>query len=209
MRRKRVVCCVPVSWPYIATECFMSCLDMKEYSFNKDYQLVFIYGRSCYIDHNREGLVDTALTLKPDYILWLDVDAIYPKDLPAIFIKHIDDGKLLISGFYVRKDNGLPSVYTFEKDMFDQRERAHLRALERNTGVIPIDATGLQGVMMHPSVFNDIERPYFYIDHKNKEGEDIRFYRMCREVGIQTWCDTSVYVPHLDLREIPIKQAKK
>ena len=198
MKLKRIVCCMPLTWPYVASEFFMSCLDMKEYSINK-YQLVFIIGRLPYIDKNRDDLVEIAFSLNPDYILWLDADAVYSKELPEKLMKHIDTGKLVVSGIYARKDNGLPSIYEFRDD------GVHICVTERNQGIIQIDATGLQGVMMHPSVFEILEEPYFLMRNEGKEydeGEDIAFYRKRKFNNIALWCDTDLYVPHLDLREI-------
>jgi hypothetical protein len=64
------------------------------------------------------------------------------------------------------------------------------------------------GVMVDPKVFEMIPAPYFKIDRdmtKYKDhGEDISFYKKCKEAGIDINVDADLQFGHLFMQEIRI-----
>ena len=94
---KHIICCIPLSWEYIPRLFFLSWYNMQLYAQGK-YHLSIHTNTMCYSDHARDILVKEALKHKPDYILFIDADQVYPANTPEVLMKHADSGKLVVGG---------------------------------------------------------------------------------------------------------------
>jgi hypothetical protein len=173
---------------------------MQYYARDK-YDLGMITMGSCYMDLSRDELVELALKEKPDYILFLDADQIYPAETPEVLMKHIDDDKLVVGGLTSDKHKGYPLVYNFGK-VGNTMTRNEM--IMPQTGIYKVDAMGFGGIMIHPKVFDIIEYPRFQACWNWKQysyiGEDTKFYSNCKKHEIDVWCDTDLPFGHLTLR---------
>jgi len=165
----------------------------------------FVTMSSCYMDKMRDDLVVMAMRYMPDYILWLDADQTYPIETIETLMDHVDSGKLIVGGITPDKDDGTPLVYDIVDDDPDGIIRR--RKMRLNSGIHKVDAMGMGGVMVHPSVYSELLKPPFFDMKWNSErgvrpGEDVEFYSMCKDAGISVYCDTDLPYDHIVVRQI-------
>ena len=194
---------MPLSWDFIPKDFFYSWCKMTGYAGGK-YDLGVLVASCCYMDKMRDDLVKDALRYKPDYILWIDADQVYPMQTPEILMKHIDDGKLVVGGMTPDKSDGSPLVY-----QITDKKKGLIRKgnIKPGYGLVKVGAMGMGGIMVSPKVFEIMKSPYFEMGWSDRTkdviGEDVRFYLNCKKFGIDVWCDTNLVYEHL--RVVPIK----
>lgn len=171
------------------------------------YVLGMMIANCCYMDKMRDDLAQDALKHNPDYILYLDVDEVYPMQTPEILMEHIDSGKLVVGGMTPDKNDGSPLIYNIvnqSKGLILKRDD-----VKPGQGLVKVDAMGMGGVMISPKVFKKMKSPYFEMNWntttKDVIGEDVRFYLNCKKFGIDVYCDTNLVYEHL--RMTPTKIA--
>lgn len=203
---KRIVACVPLSWDYVPALFFHSWNKMMYYAQGK-YDLRLISTSSCYMDTMRDDLVIAAQRHKPDYLLWIDADQLYPEETPEILMKHIDSGKSIVGGLTPHNIGGGVNVYDFihNKGIIARRQ------VVPGNGLIKVDAMGMGGVMMKPEVFEKLDLPCFTMRWDSKiaryPGEDVQFYANCKRANIDVWCDTDLVFGHIVTRAVIIEAA--
>ena len=206
--KKRIAVCMALSWDYIPSKFFFSYEAMRDYTESTgEYLFDMVVARSVWIDTMRDICATKALEMKPDYILWLDVDQTYPHFTARKLVKHIDDGCRVVSG--VTPDRILPSnnILKFGGKAGVYRDKD----FKVNRGLVKIDSVGFGGIMTHPSVFDEIEYPRFqrsWIEGDAgsyyRHGEDTVFHEKCAEHGIDVWCDTDLHFGHMSLKEVQV-----
>lgn len=203
---KRIIACVPLSWDFVPALFFHSWNKMMYYAQGK-YDLRLISTSSCYMDTMRDDLVIAAQRHKPDYLLWLDADQLYPEETPEILMNHIDSGKSVVGGLTPKDTQGGVNVYNL----------VHAEGIVSPIAVIPgcglmkVDAMGMGGVMMKLGTLEKLDLPCFTMRWDSKiaryPGEDIQFYANCKKAGIDVWCDTDLVFGHIVTRAIIIEAA--
>ncbi len=193
--RKTVAVAVPLNFPLVFVPFWMSWTQMIR---KADYRTDIYVSNQSLIDKMRDHLAKDILKEKPDYILWIDVDQLYPMDTINILCKHVDEGHLVVGGVTPDKRDGDPLVYKwYDDDGLVTRDRN----LELNRGLVKVDAMGFGGVMTHPSVFEKFDPPYFERGYaqtmEGNVGEDLAFYNRCRKAGVDVWCDTDLHYNHV------------
>jgi hypothetical protein len=203
---KRIVACIPLSWDYIPSLFFHSWNKMNYYAYGK-YDLMLITHSSCYMDTMRDALVLAARRHKPDYILWIDADQLYPEDTPEVLMKHIDTDKSVVGGLTPHSMTGAVNVW----DFLHNDGIMLPRKVVPGHGVIRVDAMGMGGVMMKPEVFEKLNLPCFTMRWNSKlaryPGEDVQFYANCKKKGIDVWCDTNLVFGHIVTRAVTVEAA--
>lgn len=198
----RIAGLIPLSWKYVPVDFTFSLLNMQRYAQGK-YEIDFIVSAICYIDFALNDLIGKALFGKYDYMLFLAADMTYPKDIPERLIKYIDSGKSIVGGLAPVRYDGLPMLYYFTN------EKPNSIMMKRYTdikGIMKVDASSISGSMMNPEIFNKFKFPYFKtgwseVDNKYV-GEDISFYKQCKDKDIDVWCDTDLKYGHLDVVDV-------
>ena len=205
--KKRIAICMILSWSYIPAKFFYSYNAMKDFAFAMGYTFDIITARGAWIDTMRDDVAMEAVAMKPDYMLWLDADQTYPDYTAVKLAKHIDDGHLVVGGVTPDRYLEINNINCFggKHGVYNARD------LKMNQGLVKIDAQGYGGVMTHPSVFETIKYPRFQRDWVEgddgdyyRNGEDVVFFRKCREAGIDCYCDTDLHFGHMALREIQV-----
>jgi len=208
MSDKLILCCLPLSWDYVARFFFLSWSDMQEYSVGR-YRMALLTCDGAYQDKIKDMMATKALGVNPDYILWLDADQTYPANTPEVLMRHIDSGKDVVGGLVPHRTTGNPNVW---KNIPD----SHLyqpREVYPNDGLIKVDGMGFGGVMMTPKVFSKMPYPWFRMSWDNeindRIGMDFVFYANCKRTGIDVWCDTDLVFGHLAVKSIPMKLSQR
>jgi len=189
-------------------EFFFSYTDMMKDAHDKGFDVEFVTCGKIYLHPNRETLASATEQYEVDYIFWVDVDQVYPKDTISTLAKYVDDGRLIVTGMTCDKKTGIHLGYTFEPGnrFFSGIKRTPLKT---NQGLQKIDSLGFGGVMMSPEVLKKLSAPYFSFLHNETIfrdtthfGEDFAFYWKCKRAGIDVWCDTDLQFGHLNTETV-------
>lgn len=195
--RKRLSIAMPLSWSHVPSPFFLSFVQMCLRSAG-NFSLSIYNTNTSLIDKMREVLAEEVKAGKPDYVLWIDADQLYPMDTIDRLAGHVDAGRLVVGGVTPDKHTAKPMVYRF---MNDAGSCARDRNFEVNKGVVKVDAMGFGGIMMAGSVLDAIKPPYFPRNWdeamQSYVGEDFGFYDKCRKAGIDVWCDTDLHYSHM------------
>ena len=172
---------------------FGVCLTMLTAWFNlaklpdcEEQRLCVISCRSSILSVNRENVVLQALEHGCKYVLSIDTDMIFPKDILHRLVAHDLD---FVAANCCTKD--LPSRPTSigldGKAVFTESDSEGLKeVLQVGTGVF----------LFKPEIFNKIPRPWFPVEWSPDEntyiGMDIAFCRKARAHGIKLFIDQDV-----------------
>ena len=189
---KKIIACIPLSWPYVPTPFLESVVGMVGYA-NGKYKLEPLIRSHCYLHTMRENLAEEALFDGADYLLWLDADQSYPIDTPERLMKH---EKFIVGGMTPRKDDGGSLAYDFSgEDVGIRRVN-----LVPGNGLQKVDAMGFGGILTDVKLFSRLREPYFlpdWNDGQTRLGEDVTFFKKCKDAGIDVWCDTGLLYEHI------------
>ena len=138
-----------------------------------------------------------------DYIMWIDSDQVFE---PEHFFKLLKHDKDIVSGLYLSKpkEDGLEAIPTLFSCIIDDHEAGgaprNLWTHEINGELIKVRANGMGWMLIKKGVFEKIDYPWFYPVHTNDgvgiHGEDISFQIRAKDVGFDSYVDTSIIVGH-------------
>jgi hypothetical protein len=153
------------------------------------------YGR---VDVVRNKLATELLTSTYSHVLMLDIDHIHPSDIIQRMAANVilDPSIKVLSGWNYRR--GKP--YDPIPAMRDEHGR-RLMIETWEPGLIKVDEVGGGSLLVHRSVFEEMEPPWFFniydkIWENDYPGEDIGFSRKCNHYGIKMYADTTITSPH-------------
>jgi hypothetical protein len=172
------------------------------------------------IDLARELTVEDALDTNPEWLLFLDSDVIPPQDVfgrlrrhnkPVVSGLYYVDGDVVHPAVWMLDENDSPSaVEVDDSSLIYERDGSASRLEPGADGLMTVDAIGFGCVLIHASVFQEVERPWFrwtkgYDEHpwdlRHQEGttgisEDFYFCHKLAEAGYDVHLDTSVRCAH-------------
>lgn len=171
------------------------------------------------VDRARELTVEDALAADVEWLLFLDSDVVPPVEVFGLLRRHDEP---VVSGlYYVDGEQPHPAAWVLDDDSLasvgvDQSGRlivdddGEAVTLEPENGLFTVDAIGLGCVLVHASVFEDLDRPWFrwtkgYEEHpwdlrhaSDVVGisEDFYFCHKVAEAGYDVHLDTGVQCAH-------------
>lgn len=143
---------------------------------------------------SRNALSKIALQTKADYVLWLDSDMIFPSDVMEKMIKHMKDGKDIVSGLYFKRRPPFePVIYkTLTPDHAEK-----LPNYPRDT-VFEVEGVGLGCCMMSTKVLRDILLDgEDWFSQIGNFGEDLSFCLRAKKLGYKIYCDSTIKCGHI------------
>lgn len=160
------------------------------------------------IANARNQIVEKALELNADYIVFLGDDVLMPPNALLIMLDHIGreypvDGQLvradMVTGVYWTK------AYPPEPYIWNDLLKGSFRDW-RAGDFFPIDLAGCDALMIDANVFRTMERPWFSTDWVWEEGqpispiatEDFYFFAKARKLGYRMFCASSIQCLHVD-----------
>jgi hypothetical protein len=137
----------------------------------------------------RCDLANLAIETEADYVLWLDSDMRFPKDILIRLLKHRKD----IVGINYSNRNVPPDFVAFKT----VRPREKLVTGPDSTGLESVEAIGFGAVLMRGRVLHKVQADHPDMDlfwfAKNEEnklvGEDVWFCNLARESGYEIFVD--------------------
>lgn len=146
------------------------------------------------IGDSRNLIVEHALEIGYDYIMWVDSDMILPKNTLMKLMGHDKD---ICSGVYAYKILGGENAVAkrFIKDKKDTYEDVPLKEIRSKETLMEIDGVGFGCVLTKVDIFRNIKKPWFH--YTPKMGEDIYFCRKAQKAGYKVYLDTSIKADHI------------
>lgn len=148
------------------------------------------------INHMRNMACVFAEENKFDYIIQLDEDHKYPKDMIVKLLSHKKD---FVTGITrQRQAPFLPTQYKqFVEKKFKSEENRMF--LDDKTELTKIGSTGVPGALIKVDIFKKLTYPYFYQTYRDKKyitGGDVHFAKQLSENGIELWADPTLFYDH-------------
>lgn len=171
----------------IEIECAASLIGIKR----KGRIGVFAPNSYC-VDASRNMIVEHALEMEYDYILWVDSDMIVPKEALLRFLKADKD---IICGACSYKVLGCKEAVAKRLNKDGIFENITLKEVREAKDLIELDATGFGCVLTKTEIFKKIPKPWFV--YKPDFGEDVYFSVKAKECGYQIWLDPYVKLGHI------------
>lgn len=160
------------------------------------------------IARQRQNLIDMWYEANTsDWFLWLDSDVVLTTDiLTKLWNGRDAEERPLLTGIYMVTRMGEQSMMQPLPDIFidtdDHWKLQFVHPLPKDQ-VIKIDSAGFGLLMMHRSVVTKLKEQwsiFFYEEMGSEEqflGEDIHFFRKCKQAGIPLYADTSCVAMHM------------
>lgn len=194
---KKISVGIPLSWPYVPSMFLNSWTRMIGETVGK-YEVELLVSNSSMIETMRELIADMFIERGTDYIVWLDADQVYPGETLVKLVGHLENGYEVVGGVTPFKNDGEPMVWSEDEPTgLWRRERMFLTG----RGMVQVEAMGFGGVAIRRDVFERVGKPYFKrLANKTGErllGEDLSFFKRCKEAGIKVWCDTDLIFQHV------------
>lgn len=144
-----------------------------------------------------EHLLQSSFT----HVLMLDHDHEHPVDIVQQLARRVieDPRRLVVGGLVFRRTAPYDPAM-----MLRDAKGNYYHGTEWEQGIIEVDALSTACVLIHRSVFEHLERPWFYYDYSGYDGpdwtrptEDVNFCKKARAAGIRLFVDTTVCSPHI------------
>ena len=130
-----------------------------------------------------------------DNIMWIDSDQVFE---PNDFFKLLEHDKDIVSGLYLKKPQGdTLNDIPIEFACFNE-DGERLYTNEVNGELRKVWSNGMGWMLVKKGVFEKIEYPWFgpIITGLGFHGEDVSFQLRAKDVGFDSYVDTSIIVGH-------------
>ena len=136
--------------------------------------------------NQREKLIEKALDIKSDYVLWLDSDMMFPSTTALRLLNHGTD----IVGCNYRKRSKDGKTVAYE-DVSNWDTWLPMQVQDK---LVKVEGVGMGCLLMNTKVFENLKKPYFefvYSDETNDwHGEDFYLQKKLRDLGYEVYIDT-------------------
>lgn len=180
------------------------CMDMVSAPFSQSLATLNKVGE-CYVSFivgsliydSRNTLCKQALQVGADYILWFDSDMVIPPDTMQKMLKHMEEGKNIVTGLYFRRSPKYnPVLFKTLEEVDGKCQWSPYNDYPKDS-VFEVAGCGFGCVMMKTSILEDIAlQTGNWFEPYVGAGEDIAFCLRARESGYKIWCDSTIKLGH-------------
>lgn len=158
----------------------------------QDCIVSFMKGSLVYDSRNK--LCKQALECKADYILWLDSDMVFPKNLIEVMLNHMQD-KDIVSGLYFKRV--YPFAPVLNRTLNDNGTASDYDDYPKNA-VFECEGFGFGCVMMKTTILYDmLLNNEFWFTPVNNFGEDLSFMWRAKKLGYKAYVDSNIRCGHI------------
>lgn len=131
------------------------------------------------------------------HLLLLDIDHKHPVDI----IQRLAKWVILFPEVRVIGGMNFRRQPPYDPVMGNVTDNVRPLVTSWDPGLIRVDEIGAASLLVHRSVFENMDPPWFANDYSriwenNWPGEDIGFCRKCKDNGIDVYADTTTVSPH-------------
>lgn len=165
-------------------------------------EVALINQKTSLIEKGRHDIVEAALRLEADKLLFVDTDMVFPSDT---LVRLIASGKDIIGANY-------PTRRVPVKSTCQGMDGKPVDYTKSGIDLVGYIATGC--LLIDMSVFKKMEKPYFHVDYVRDAneflGEDYSFCETVRKLGYNIFCDfdLSKQIAHLGMMPFGLREAK-
>jgi hypothetical protein len=145
------------------------------------------------VPQNLNAIIDEAFKYECTHVFIVEDDSMFAPDAVLRLLSHDKD---VVTGLCLQRN---PPFRPYIYDGFDEITGMLWRDLKPDDkGLIKVTATGMGGILIKMSVFEKLNRPYFYTTYLNEKewGQDILFAEDLYKNSIEVFCDTDVTIWH-------------
>lgn len=165
---------------------------------SQKHELALITTRGVRIAQARCALINKALEMDCEYVLFIDTDHVIPENIIDFFLQDMKSVSC-VSGLVSRKRDTMDVVaFVIEKGIFKK-----LR-LGPNSGVVLVDICAFGCTMINMDVFKELKRPFFWNEPRATKNEqnftirsDVLFCESLGKLNKKVAIDTRVVVGHV------------
>lgn len=136
--------------------------------------------------NQREKLINNAIEIKADYVLWLDSDMVFPSTAAIRLLNHEKD---IVACNYNRRT--LPMKTVAYENIRDWDSWVPLTVED---GLMEVEGVGMGCMLMKTKVFERLDKPFFEFSYNKKQddwlGEDFNLLKKLRVEGYSIFIDT-------------------
>jgi hypothetical protein len=147
--------------------------------------------------NQREKLIDEAIKMEADYVLWLDSDMMFPSNVVLKLLAHNKD---IVACNYMKRSLPMKTVAYTDLNNWDSWV-----PMEPQEELVKVKGIGMGCILMKTDVFKKLEKPYFEFiykeDTKDWFGEDFTLQDKIQKVGYEIFVDTmlSMEIKHVGI----------
>jgi len=197
MNSVRLAVCIPTR-EQMHSRCAFSLYNLSKHLSESGIEHRLFLSPGTLIANQRHELVKCAKEWSATHVMFIDSDIVFEPTHVTDLIAH---DELIVGAAYSKRVE--PIVATAWHDIGDWS--SHVRLLEQTHSHITVDAMALGFCLINISVFDKLDLPWFILGFSQGEytGEDIEFFRKCKQAEIPVWLDvkTSLEVGHLGIKE--------
>jgi len=185
----------------------LAVIEMVKYNTLNDLDTHVFLDASTVLLTQRQNLAEAALSIKSDYILWLDSDIVCPSTTAMRLLNHDEP---IVCANYVRRQ--VPHKGVAYETIGDWQNPL---PFEVEDTLVPIEGIGMGCMLMRTSILEELERPFFEFTYSPESndflGEDMYFCTKIREAGYEIYVDTviSQELYHLGTYGFSVKDLQK
>jgi hypothetical protein len=146
------------------------------------------FDSSTILINQRERLIEQAIEVKSEWVLWLDSDMMFPSTTLLRLLAHKQD---IVACNYMKRSFPFKSVAFTNTN--DWESWVPLQSEEE---LVTVEAIGMGCVLMKTSIFQKLSKPYFEYtyQHQTKDwgGEDFTLFKKLNKLGYQVKVDTNL-----------------
>jgi hypothetical protein len=146
------------------------------------------FDASTILINQRETLINQAIAMKSEWVLWLDSDMMFPATTLLRLLAHKQD---IVACNYMKRSFPFKSVA-----FTDTNDWESWVPLQSEEELVTVEAIGMGCVLMKTSIFQKLSKPYFEYTYQPKTkdwgGEDFTLFKKLNKVGYQVKVDTNL-----------------
>lgn len=146
------------------------------------------FDASTILINQRERLIEQAIEVKSEWVLWLDSDMMFPSTTLLRLLAHNQD---IVACNYMKRSYPFKSV-TF----VDTNDWESWVPVQSEPELLTVEATGMGCLLMKTSIFQNLSKPYFEYTYqpstKDWLGEDFTLFKKLNSLGFQLKIDMNL-----------------
>lgn len=146
------------------------------------------FDASTILINQRENLINRAIEVKSEWVLWLDSDMMFP---PTTLLRLLAHNQDIVACNYMKRSYPFKSVAFMNTNDWESWV-----PLQSEDELLTVEAIGMGCVLMRTSVFEKLNRPYFEYTYQPKTkdwgGEDFTLFKKLNKVEHQVKVDMNL-----------------
>jgi hypothetical protein len=146
------------------------------------------FDASTILINQRENLINQAIAMKSEWVLWLDSDMMFPSTTLLRLLAHKQD---IVACNYMKRSFPFKSVAFTNTNDWESWV-----PLQSEDELITVEAIGMGCVLKKTSIFQKLAKPYFEYTYQPKTedwgGEDFTLFKKLNKLGYQVKVDTNL-----------------